>query len=298
MWLPLGRVAGVAAGAVLGAAAAAGAQDLPLVDTHLHYSANSWPDYGPAAIIVLMDQASVRRGFVSSTPDDGTVRLYEAAPDRIVPVLRPYRQAGELTTWHLDPTVVPYLEQRLARPIYRGIGEFHLTGSDARAPVVRQVADLAARHGLFLHCHCDAEAIEILLGLAPGVRVLWAHAGMSSGPDEVGRLVAASPQLFVELALRSDVAPGGQLDPAWRELFLRHPDRFMVGTDTWVSLALGELRRHPGRCPRLARPASAGCRAPSGVRERRVARAPRSLTPAGSRPAMVHPSPVEETVRR
>jgi hypothetical protein len=239
MWLPRGRVAVVAAGAVLGAAAAAGAQDIPLVDTHLHYSANSWQDHGPAAIIVLMDQASVRRGFVSSTPDDGTVRLYEAAPDRIVPVLRPYRQPGELTTWHLDPTVVPYLEQRLARPIYRGIGEFHLTGSDARAPVVRQVADLAARHGLFLHCHCDAEAIEILLGLAPGVRVLWAHAGMSSGPDEVGPLVAASPQLFVELALRSDVAPGGQLDPAWRELFLRHSDRFMVGTDTWVSSRWG-----------------------------------------------------------
>jgi hypothetical protein len=239
MWLPLGRVAGVAAGAVLGAAAAAGGQDIPLVDTHLHYSANSWQDHGPAAIIVLMDQASVRRGFVSSTPDDGTVRLYEAAPDRIVPVLRPYRQPGELTTWHLDPTVVPYLEQRLARPIYRGIGEFHLTGADARAPVVRQVADLAARHGLFLHCHCDAEAIEILLGLASGVRVLWAHAGMSSGPDEVGRLVAASPQLFVELALRSDVAPGGQLDPAWRELFLRHSDRFMVGTDTWVSSRWG-----------------------------------------------------------
>ncbi len=50
----------------------------------------------------------------------------------------------------------------------------------------------------------------------------------------MGRLVAASPQLFVELALRSDVAPGGRLDPAWRDLFLRHPDRFMVGTDTWI----------------------------------------------------------------
>jgi hypothetical protein len=38
----------------------------------------------------------------------------------------------------------------------------------------------------------------------------------------------------VELALRSDVAPGGQLAPAWRDLFLRQPARFMVGTDTWV----------------------------------------------------------------
>jgi len=234
MWSPLARMAGVAAVVALGAAAPATADELPIVDTHLHYGANSWQDYSPAAVLLLLDRAAVRRGFVSSTPDDGTVRLYEAAPDRIIPVLRPYRQAGELLSWHQDPTVVPYLEERLARPIYRGIGEFHLMGTEARSPVVRQVAELARRHGLFLHCHCDAEAAEILLGLASGVRVLWAHAGMGAGPDEVGRLVGASGQLLVELALRSDVAPGGQLDPGWRDLFLRYPDRFMVGTDTWI----------------------------------------------------------------
>jgi hypothetical protein len=220
---------------MLGGATLAAGDELPLVDSHLHYSQNSWQDQTPAAVLLLMDQAGVRRAFVSSTPDDGTVRLFEMAPDRVVPVLRPYRQAGELSTWHQDPTVVPYLEQRLARPIYRGIGEFHLSGSDARSPVVRQVAELARRHGLFLHCHCDAAAAEILAGLVPGVRVLWAHAGMSSGPAEVERLVGASPDLLVELALRSDVAPGGKLDPAWRDLFVRHADRFMVGTDTWVS---------------------------------------------------------------
>jgi hypothetical protein len=234
MAVPWRAVAAGAALSVLAVGAARGAEDLPITDTHLHYSLNSRQEYAPAAILVLLDQAGVRRAFVSSTPDDGTVVLYEAAPARIVPVLRPYRQPGELASWHQDPTVVPYLEQRLARPIYRGIGEFHLSGADARGPVVRQVAELAARQGLFLHCHCDVEAAEILVGLVPGVRVLWAHAGMSAGPDQVRRLVEASRNLFVELALRSDVAPGGRLDPAWRDLFLRHPDRFMVGTDTWV----------------------------------------------------------------
>jgi len=239
MRLRLLRIHGAVAAIVLSAAALATGQEMAIVDTHLHYSQNSWQEQTPAAILLLMDQAGVRRAFVSSTPDEGTVRLFEMAPDRIVPVLRPYRQPGELSSWHQDPTVVPYLEQRLARPIYRGIGEFHLSGSDAASPVVRQVAELARRHGLFLHCHCDAAAAEILVGLVPGVRVLWAHAGMSSGPAEVGRLVDASPDLLVELALRSDVAPGGKLDPAWQDLFVRRADRFMVGTDTWVSSRWG-----------------------------------------------------------
>jgi hypothetical protein len=46
----------------------------------------------------------------------------------------------------------------------------------------------------------------------------------------------------VELALRSDVAPGGTLDPAWKALFLRKPDRFMVGTDTWTTSRWDEIR--------------------------------------------------------
>jgi hypothetical protein len=236
----LSRVAGVVAALLLGASVAAAIDDIPIVDTHVHYSQNSWQEYAPAAVLLLLSDAGVRRAFFSSTPDDGTIRLYDMAPDRIVPVLRPYRQAGELSSWFQDPTVVPYLEQRLARPVYRGIGEFHLYGGDARAPVVRRVAELAARHGLFLHCHCDAEAIAILAGLAPGVTVLWAHAGMSAGPAEIGQLVDAWPNLVVELALRSDVAPGGQLDPAWRDLFVRHADRFMVGTDTWIPSRFAE----------------------------------------------------------
>ncbi len=57
---------------------------------------------------------------------------------------------------------------------------------------------------------------------------------MSAGPEAVGRLLERHPTLWAELALRTDVAPGGRLDPAWRALFLRHPQRFMVGTDTWI----------------------------------------------------------------
>jgi Amidohydrolase len=223
---------------VLGPLASAGrparADGLLIFDTHLHYSRNAWSQFAPEAVLGILDRAGVPRAFVSSTPDDGTLQLHQLAPDRIVPVLRPYREPGDLGTWHADASVVAYLEERLRRGVHRGIGEFHLYGSDARSAVVRQVADLARQRGLFLHCHCDADAIEILVGLGSDLRVVWAHAGMSSGPDVVGRLVARHANLSVELALRTDVAPGGRLDPDWRALFLRHPDRFMVGTDTWT----------------------------------------------------------------
>ena len=33
----------------------------------------------------------------------------------------------------------------------------------------------------------------------------------------------------------SDILRGGGLDPAWKKLLLRHADRFMVGSDTWVN---------------------------------------------------------------
>ncbi len=50
------------------------------------------------------------------------------------------------------------------------------------------------------------------------------------------RLLDRHANLWAELALRSsEVAPGGMLNPAWRALFLKYPDRFVVGTDTWVN---------------------------------------------------------------
>jgi hypothetical protein len=231
----LGSLVLVAAPAAGPGPARAADAEPAIVDAHIHYSQDAWAAYPADRALRILTDAGISRAFVSSTPDEGTLRLYRLAPGRIIPVLRPYRDRGDMGGWHRDPSVVAYLEERLAAGTpYRGIGEFHLAAADARRPVVQQVAELAARRGLFLHCHCDAEAVATLHGLRPDVRVLWAHAGMASGPAEVGALLDRSPRLWVELALRGDVAPGGVLDPAWLAVFTRHPDRFLVGTDTWV----------------------------------------------------------------
>src|SRR3989441_138447 len=211
------------------------AAQYPVFDAHIHYSRPDWDAYPPERALALLARAGVRRALVSSTPDDGTLKLYERAPTVVVPFLRPYRTREDMGGWHADAGVAEYVEERLKRGIYRGIGEFHLGGADVDAPVVRRIAELAAERDLFLHAHVDADTIEKLLARYPKVRVLWAHAGMSADARTVGRLLDRFPKLWVELALRSDVAPGGRLDPEWRARFLRHADRFMVGTDTWVT---------------------------------------------------------------
>ena len=211
------------------------AQDLPVFDAHIHYSQPDWSSYSPDAILALFDKTGVRWAIVSSTPDDGTLRLYEKAPDRIAPVLRPYRTRADMGTWTTDVSVVPYVQERLKRGIYKGLGEFHLSAAQASDPVVKELAALGAQHGLFLYAHTDGAGIAELLRLYPGVRWLWAHAGLGEPFEVVARVADRHPGLMIELSLKSEVASNGKLDPRWKDLFLRHPDRFMVGTDTWVT---------------------------------------------------------------
>ena len=233
------------------------AQEMPIFDAHIHYSYGDWDTLSPQQALALLERAGVRQALVSSTPDDGTLKLYQADPKRIIPFLRPYRTRGDMGGWHSDPAVQAYVEERLTRGAYKGIGEFHLSAADTDKPVVKRLAELAAKQQLFLHAHVDEVAVERLLTLYPEVRILWAHAGMSSPVKEVGRLLDRYPKLWVELALRFDVAPGGNPDPEWRALFLRHPDRFMVGTDTWTTSRWDSLveearatRRWLGQLPR------------------------------------------------
>jgi hypothetical protein len=211
------------------------AQELPIFDAHIHYSQPDWAVYTPEAILSLFDKTGVRWAMVSSTPDDGTIRLYEKAPTRIVPVLRPYRTREDMGTWTMDVSILPYMQERLKRGIYKGLGEFHLSATQANDPVVKELAALAQRQGLFLYAHTDAAGIEELLRRYPHVRWLWAHAGLGEPFDAVARVVDRNPTLMIELSLKYEVAAGGALAPHWKDLFLRHPDRFMVGTDTWVT---------------------------------------------------------------
>ena len=165
-------------GALLGwlVLATAQAQELLIFDAYIHYSRPDWQVFIPERVLAILNQAGVQRALVSSTPDDGTLQLYAAAPQRIVPFLRPYRTREDMGSWPSDPAVQAYVEERLKRGIYKGIGEFHLSATQAEAPTVRRCAELAAQQQLFFHAHVDDVTVAKLLRLYPQVRILWAHA--------------------------------------------------------------------------------------------------------------------------
>jgi hypothetical protein len=209
------------------------AADLPIFDAHVHYSHDAWASLPPREAVALLRRAGLRKAMVSSSSDDGTQMLFAEAPDLVVPSLRPYRTRGEIGTWVRDPTVVAHLEQRLARHRYAAIGEFHVYGADADLPVVRRVVELAREHGLLLHLHGDADAVERVFRQDPGARVLWAHAGFAN-PADVRAVLRRHGMLWADLAFRSDPAANDRVAPDWRDAFVEFPDRFVLGTDTFT----------------------------------------------------------------
>ena len=211
----------------------ASASELPIFDAHLHYSHDAWDVVPPKDVVALLRKAGVKRVLLSSSNDEGTQKLLAEAPDLIVPELRPYRTRGDVGGWVRDQTVITYLEERLAKHTYVGIGEFHVYGADADLPVMRRVVELARQHKLLLHAHSDADAVERLFRQDPNARVLWAHAGFDS-PANVRDMLRKHKNLWADLAFRTDHAPGGRLASEWREVFIEFPDRFMVGTDTFT----------------------------------------------------------------
>jgi predicted TIM-barrel fold metal-dependent hydrolase len=219
-------------------------EPLPLFDAHLHYSRPAWEVFPPGRVLEILAAAGVRRALVSSTPDDGTLRLHKAAPDRFVPILRPYRDGSDAAGWARSEEVLAHVSERIERGVYKGIGEFHLWNEeDAASPQVRRLARLAVERGVVLHVHSGAGPVRALFAHTPEARILWAHAGMSEPPGTVRELLDRHANLWTEVSFREEhIAPGGKLDPAWRALLLRHQDRFLFGTDTYTTERWGRYK--------------------------------------------------------
>ena len=241
------RLVALAALALAAIAARAEPYTGPLFDAHLHYNEEAFAAFPPADAFARMQRSGVRAIVANSRPNDGTHALTQApeagaAGISVVPFVRLYRNRDDYTGWFADESIYAMVEQQLAAGTqvgpFRGIGEFHLYGSaNADAPVARKLMRLAQDKNLAVLAHVDDDAIDRLLLHAPRARLIWAHTGIGGAPvARVRALLTRYPTLMGELSYRPGLTdPDGHLSADWKALINAFPERFMVGSDTWIN---------------------------------------------------------------
>jgi len=257
-----GRAVCLAAGAWLASAMAGATQPYagPLFDAHLHYNDEACVHDAPAPgcphplsdVLDRMQRNGVRAIIANSRPNDGTKALAQAreqtraAGVTVVPFIRLYRDRADYNNWFRDPSIAELVRSELGQGTpsgpYRGLGEFHLYDSaNAQGAIARELMVLADRQDLAVLAHVDDGAVEQLMQHTPsrGQRtvLIWAHTGIGGTPvARVDELMARFPRLMGELSYRPGLTcDDGQLCPDWRALILKYPDRFLIGSDTWIN---------------------------------------------------------------
>jgi hypothetical protein len=267
MWRPLLLAFGLAG------AAQAQSYSGPLFDAHLHYNEEAWMSAHPIDdALARLQRAGVRAIIANSRPNDGTKSLAsarektQAAGVTVVPFIRLYRNRADYTGWFQDETIYKLVKRKWAAGIlagpYRGLGEFHLYDSaNANGAVARKLMQLAQEKELVVLAHVDDSAIELLMAHAPNARLIWAHTGIGGAPAaRVRTLLARYPKLMGELSYRPGLTEaGGGLSAEWKALLSAQPERFLVGSDTWVNARwagyeglMSDARRWLGDLPEAA----------------------------------------------
>lgn len=217
----------------------------PLIDAHSHVSSAGAIDAYVAAM-KRHDVAKVVLLGVGGVQKDDAAWLAAAArkyPDRVaiaVPVADP-----------LSDGAAGQVEAELKKTGARAVGEIHLrqVGSrkidrDPTNAAFGRLLDVAAGHGVPVIIHYElteaaAAALDRALGAHRKTTVVLAHAG-EGPPARVARLLEKNPNLMVDLSgMHFQRKPAlatehGPLDPAWKALIEKMPERFMMGVDVWA----------------------------------------------------------------
>jgi hypothetical protein len=227
------------AGLLFWASGASPQERLTIFDAHLHYNQEPAPFYSLDQVREVFRRNGIVGIVATSRPNKGTHELMDAKwPElKVVPFIRPYRVRSDMQTWFNDPAIFELIKSEYARGYYRGIGEFHIYGKSAETEWVEKMVNFAVERNLYLHAHCDEEALLILFRHNPKARIIWAHTGFAVAPVRVAELLDQHKDtLWGELSYRSGIIGGdGKLTADWRSLFERHSDRFLLGSDTWIN---------------------------------------------------------------
>jgi Tat protein secretion system quality control protein TatD with DNase activity len=220
------------------------AQAMPIFDAHMHYNIEARSEYPPEKVLEIFARNNVRGILANSRPNEGSELLAAEIQSKhkaieVVPFIRVYRDRADYGTWHKNPEIVAMIEREFTSGFFkgkvRGIGEFHIYGDEAKSKEFAQIVAFAKKHDLWLHAHCDEAALGVIFQLNPKAKVIWAHTGFSVATDKIASLMTQHTGLMGELSYRNDITEGGKLSKQWRALFAAHADRFLLGSDCWVT---------------------------------------------------------------
>ncbi len=216
----------------------------PLIDAHSHLPNGTAIDAYAAAAKRNNVRKVVLLGVGGVQPDEAA--WIEAAakkyPELVVAGLRvpdPERMAA-----------AGQLDVELARTKARVLGEVHIRQvsrkieRDPSAPAFMKILDLCAQRGVPIVIHDEltpaaAASLEAALAAHRRATIVLAHAGELK-PAELEPLLARNANLRVDLSgMHFQRTPSlakekGPLDPAWKALIARMPDRFLMGIDVWA----------------------------------------------------------------
>jgi len=218
----------------------------PLIDAHSHVPNATAID----AYVAAMKRHNVLKVVllgVGGLQKEDTAWLTAASkkyPDRVV--------AGLPLADPPSESAASQLELQLDRGKPRLIGEVHmrqvgrrLIDRDPNSPAFGKILDVAAKFEVPIVIHYElTDAAETALDRALAAHrkstIVLAHGG-EGPPRRLDRLLLRNPNLFVDLsgmhfqrtpALASETGP---LDPGWKALIEKMPDRFMIGVDVWAA---------------------------------------------------------------
>jgi predicted TIM-barrel fold metal-dependent hydrolase len=241
------RMAAALVFTLLLAAAPATAADYtgPLIDAHSHVPNAKAID----AYVAAMKRHNVAKVLLLGV---GGVQKDDAA--WIAAAARKYPEQVMVGVPVPDPTseaAIGLLEAALAKGGGRALGEVHVRQLSRKIdrnpadPTFVKLLQLAAAHKVpvVIHDELDDRAtlrLQEALKAEPKAIVVLAHAG-ESAPPRIEGLLTRHPNLVVDLsgmhfqrkpALASEEGP---LDPGWKALIEKMPDRFVIGIDVWAA---------------------------------------------------------------
>jgi len=228
-----------------GASAGAAEYKGPLIDAHSHL---------PNARAIDAYVEAMKRHNVVKVVLLGVGGVQKDDPAWIAAAARKYPDRVVAALPLPDPTddgAAARLDAALTKSPARAIGEVHLRqmgrrniDRDPGDPAFGRILEVAAARGIPVVVHYEltdaaAAALDRALAAHRKATLVLAHAG-EGPPARVEGLLARNPNLIVDLsgmhfqrtpALATETGP---LDPAWKALLEKMPDRFLMGIDVWA----------------------------------------------------------------